>query len=364
MILGHVNSAVLQATSKALESGFCFGATSEGEIELARLIIDAFPGMEKIRFVNSGTEAIMSAIRLARGFTSRNLIIKMAGCYHGHTDALLAEAGSGLATFGLPGSAGVTEGVVHDTLIAPYNDLDAVETILKKFPEQVAALLIEPVCGNMGVVLPEAGYLEGLRKLTQQFGTLLVFDEVMTGFRNNFGGIEKSIGVVPDITVLGKVIGGGMPVGAYGARKEIMEMVSPLGPVYQAGTLSGNPIAMACGIATLTQLQREGFYEELLSKSIALEEGMLNIAKQLGIALQVNRYGSMITPFFTDQPVRDYSSAKLSDTVKFAQFFWAMTDAGVYIPPSQFEAWFISNAHTQTDIEATLNKIKAALTSI
>ena len=361
MILGHVHPKVLAAIESALKNGFCFGASSEGEIELAKLVKEAFPSIEMVRFVNSGTEAVMSAIRLARGFTKREKIVKFSGCYHGHSDFLLAEAGSGLMTYGLPASAGVPEKTVKDTLIAPYNDIPALKKYFEEFPEEIAAVIIEPVVGNMGVVLPEGNYLKELRELVSQYGALLIFDEVMTGFRKCFGGVQTLYGITPDITCLGKVIGGGMPVGAYGARREIMQMVAPLGPVYQAGTLSGNPIAMAAGIATLNELKRPELYTSLNAVSSRFADGLKSLASRKNIPMQVGKHGSMITPFFTDAKVTNYDCAKKADTVRFAKFFNLILENGVFAPPSQFEAWFISMAHTNKDIDETLDIFDEAM---
>jgi glutamate-1-semialdehyde 2,1-aminomutase len=364
LILGHADRKVNEAVKAALDNGATFGASSEAEIRLAELVIEAFPSIEKVRFVNSGTEAVMSAIRLARGFTGRSKIIKFAGNYHGHSDFLLAQAGSGLATLSLPGSAGVPEATVKDTIIAPYNDMAAMEEIFKLNKGQLAAIIVEPVCGNIGVVLPQNDFLAGLRKITKENGSLLIFDEVMTGFRQNFGGVQKYYNITPDITCLGKVIGGGMPVGAYGARKEIMDMVAPLGPVYQAGTLSGNPIAMTAGIHTLQQLKDERLYDRLNQNTEQLAEGIREIAQHRSIEVQVATFGSMITPFFCKEPIHDYASALKSDTQKFAKFFWALIHNGVYVPPSQFEAWFVSARHGQQEIQATLEAVDRALSEL
>ena len=354
MILGHVHPKVLKDIETALVNGFCFGASTEGEIILAKLVKEAFPSISMLRFVNSGTEAVMSAIRLARAYTKREKIVKFSGCYHGHSDFLLAEAGSGLMTYGLPASAGVPEKTVKDTLIAPYNNIAALKEIFEAFPEEIAAVIIEPVVGNMGVVLPEGDYLKELRALTHTYGTLLIFDEVMTGFRIGFGGVQNHYGILPDITCLGKVIGGGMPVGAYGAKKEIMELVAPLGPVYQAGTLSGNPIAMAAGIATLELLKNPELYVQLNTRTQTLATGIRTIATKYNIPMHVAVHGSMITPFFTGNKVFDYATAKTADTERYAKFFNGILAQGIFPPPSQFEAWFVSAAHTDQDIYQTL----------
>ncbi len=354
MILGHVHPKVLKDIETALVNGFCFGASTEGEIILAKLVKEAFPSISMLRFVNSGTEAVMSAIRLARAYTKREKIVKFSGCYHGHSDFLLAEAGSGLMTYGLPASAGVPEKTVKDTLIAPYNNIAALKEIFEAFPEEIAGVIIEPVVGNMGVVLPEGDYLKELRALTHTYGTLLIFDEVMTGFRIGFGGVQNHYGILPDITCLGKVIGGGMPVGAYGAKKEIMELVAPLGPVYQAGTLSGNPIAMAAGIATLELLKNPELYVQLNTRTQTLATGIRTIATKYNIPMHVAVHGSMITPFFTGNKVFDYTTAKTADTERYAKFFNGILAQGIFPPPSQFEAWFVSAAHTDQDIYQTL----------
>jgi len=361
LILGHNDPDVKEATIKALENGTTFGASTENEIVLAELVKEAFPGMDKVRFVNSGTEAVMSAIRLARAFAKKNKIIKFAGCYHGHSDFLLAQAGSGMLTLSLPGSAGVPESVVADTIIVPYNDIEAVADAFEKYKDQIAAVLIEPVPGNMGLVLPEKDFLNKLRDLTTSEGILLICDEVMSGFRQSFGGAQHFYDIKADITCLGKIIGGGMPVGAYGARTEIMDMVAPLGPVYQAGTLSGNPIAMAAGIATLTKLKDEAVYKHINNLTGQLAEGMRRIANEYHAKMQIAVFGSMITPFFNEDRVTDYATALKSDTEKFAQFFWTMIHNGIYPPPSQFETWFVSAKHTEKEIDLTLKAFEKAL---
>ena len=362
MILGHNHRIVLDAVKEAIEKGFTFGASALGEIELAELIYENFSGIDKIRFVNSGTEAVLSAIRLARAFTGRNKIIKFSGCYHGHSDALLVAAGSGVVTFSLPGSAGVPEAAVKDTLIANYNDLQSVKHHFDEFPNDIAAIFIEPVAGNMGVVLPEKEFLQQLKELAHANGALLVIDEVMTGFRSTFGGAQHKLGVTADITCMGKVIGGGFPVGAYAAREEIMNRVAPVGDVYQAGTLSGNPVAMAVGKATLETLKAINPYDDFEKKAQVIEDTLLSAAKEKGIPLTVNRFGSMINPFFTDKKVTNFDDAKSCDTELFAKFFWNVMENGVYIPPSQFEAWFLNTAITGLDMEklqeALRNSIK------
>ena len=361
LILGHNDPDVKEATIKAIENGTTFGASTENEIILAGLVKEAFPGIDKVRFVNSGTEAVMSAVRLARAFTKKNKIIKFAGCYHGHSDFLLAQAGSGLLTLSLPGSAGVPENVVADTIIAPYNDFEAVAQALQKYKNEIAAVLVEPVPGNMGLVLPENYFLQKLRELTSSENVLLICDEVMSGFRESFGGAQHYYKIKPDITCLGKIIGGGMPVGAYGARAEIMDMVAPLGPVYQAGTLSGNPIAMAAGIATLTKLKDASIYKHINNLTGQLANGMRRIANEHHVKMQVTVFGSMITPFFNEHRVTDYTTALKSDTEKFAQFFWTMIHNGIYPPPSQFETWFVSAKHSEKEVEITLEAFKKAI---
>lgn len=358
MILGHRHKKVQRAINKALKNGYSFGASTQNEIKLAKIVCDAFPGMDKVRFVNSGTEAVLSGIRLARAFTGKDKIIKFSGCYHGHQDALLVAAGSGLATLSLPGSKGVPEGAVKNTLIATYNDLESVK---KHFEEHddIAGAIIEPVGGNMGVVIPQDNFLKELKEFLHSKGALLIADEVMTGFRSKFGGAQELLGVEADITCLGKVIGGGFPVGAYGARNEIMEMVAPLGGMYQAGTLSGNPIAMAGGISTLTELKRQDPYKEFDEIGQQIETILLEAAKKYNVDLVVNRFGSMLNPFFTNVKVTNFDEAQTADTKKFGVFFWEMIKNGVFLPPSQFEAWFLSSAINEDDlakIEKGVNK--------
>ena len=349
MVLGHRHKKVQKAVYKALKNGYSFGASTENEITLAKIVCDAFPGMDKVRFVNSGTEAVISGIRLARAYTGKDKIIKFSGCYHGHQDALLVAAGSGLATLSIPGSMGVPEGAVKNTLIATYNDLDSVK---KHFEEHsdIAGVIIEPVGGNMGVVIPQNGFLKELKEYLKTKGALLIADEVMTGFRSKFGGAQELLGAEADITCLGKVIGGGFPVGAYGARNEIMEFVAPLGGMYQAGTLSGNPIAMAGGISTLKELKRQNPYEKFDHIGNRIETILLNAGKKYDVDVTVNRFGSMMNPFFTKLEVTNFAQAQTSDTSKFAIFFWEMIKNGVFLPPSQFEAWFLSSAITEEDI--------------
>ena len=361
LILGHAHRGVLADIVEAAGNGTSFGAPTEYENALARRVVEAFPSMDMVRFVSSGTEAAMSALRLARAYTGRDKIIKFQGGYHGHADALLVAAGSGAMAHGVPDSAGVTASFAQDTLIAEYNDLASVEEHVRAYAGQIACVIVEPVAGNMGVVPPAPGFLQGLRRLTEESESLLVFDEVITGFRVAYGGAQHMCGVSPDLTCLGKIIGGGMPVGAYGARREIMETVSPLGPMYQAGTLSGNPVAMAAGIATLDELKRPGRYEELESKAQRLEEGFRRAFAQAETPLQINRVGSMMTLFFSESRVTGWSSVSESDGDGFARFFHRMLEEGVYLPPSPFEAMFVSTAHGETDIDATIEAAAQAL---
>ncbi len=360
MILGHRHKKVEKAAKKALKKGYSFGASTAAEIKLAKIVCDAFPEMDKVRFVNSGTEAVLSGIRLARAFTGKDKIIKFSGCYHGHQDALLVAAGSGLATLSLPGSKGVPEGAVKNTLIAEYNNLDSVKKHFEQH-DDIAGVIIEPVGGNMGVVIPQNDFLKELKEYLASKGALLIADEVMTGFRSTFGGAQEKLGVVADITCLGKVIGGGFPVGAYGARNEIMENVAPLGGMYQAGTLSGNPIAMAGGIATLSELKRQNPYDKFDEIGNTLENILLDTAKKYKVDLVVNRFGSMMNPFFTKNKVTNFEQAQTSDTQKFAVFFWEMIKNGVFLPPSQFEAWFLNSAITEKDIQVFSNAVDKAM---
>ena len=363
LILGHSNPEVIEAIIRAARHGTSFGASTPTETDLAALVTEAFPAVEKVRFVSSGTEATMSAIRLARAATGRKIIVKFEGCYHGHSDALLVKAGSGVATLGIPGSAGVPEEFVEFTLALPYNDLGAVETAFTKFKGQIACVIVEPVVGNMGCVPPNPGYLEGLRDLTKRQGALLIFDEVMTGFRVAFGGASELYGIRPDLTTLGKIIGGGLPVGAYGGSASLMDLVAPVGPVYQAGTLSGNPLAMAAGITTLCELKanRKPYYQQLDERSGKLVSGVLQAAREAGVAMTANRVGSMFTFFFTDKQVTNWESAATCDTTKFGRFHGALLDAGVWLPPSQFEAAFLSVAHTLGHIDDTIAAAREAL---
>lgn len=363
MILGHRPKKIEKSIVKALKNGYTFGATSTGEIELAKIICDAFPNMDKVRFVNSGTEAVLSALRLARAFTNKNKIIKFSGCYHGHTDALLVAAGSGLATLSLPGSSGVPKEAVQNTLIAEYNNIEKIKNHINKH-DDIAAVILEPITGNMGVIVPSPEFISELRRITKEKGILIIADEVMTGFRSKFGGAQELIDLEADITCLGKVIGGGFPVGAYGARNEIMEMVAPLGDMYQAGTLSGNPIAMASGIATLKELKKQNPFDTFNKVARKIETILKEAAKVNNVALQVNRFGSMINPFFTKNVVVDFKTAQTSDTEKFKTFFWSMVRNGVFLPPSQFEAWFLSTALSNKDLKIIEKAIYAAMQAI
>ena len=362
LILGHAHPEVVAAVEIANRNGASFGACTPVEAELAEAVIEAFPSIAKVRFVSSGTEATMSAIRLARAFTGRKYIVKFEGCYHGHADSLLVKAGSGVATLGIPGSAGVLEELAQFTLALPFNNREAVDQAFQKFKMQIACVIVEPVVGNMGCVPPRDGYLQFLRDVTAKNGTLLIFDEVMTGFRLAFGGAQQLYRIQPDLTTLGKIIGGGLPVGAYGGRADIMEMIAPLGPVYQAGTLSGNPLAMAAGLATLRHLkQHPEIYQQLEQRSATLMKGVLDAAKQKGVALTANRAGSMLTWFFLPGEVHDWDSAARSDTQAFAKFYRGMLERGIYLPPSQYEALFVSSAHTEEDVQRTIAAAQEAL---
>jgi glutamate-1-semialdehyde 2,1-aminomutase len=363
LILGHAPASVVQAVVAAARNGTSFGASVAQEADLAELVIAAFPHIQKVRFVNSGTEAVMSAIRLARAYTKRKFVVKFEGCYHGHADGLLAKAGSGIATLGIPGSAGVPQEFTQFTLALPFNDAETLEYAFNKFKHQIAAVIVEPVVGNMGCVPASGGYLAALRAITQREKTVLIFDEVMTGFRVAFGGAQELYGIRPDLTTLGKIIGGGLPVGAYGGASEIMDLVAPLGPMYQAGTLSGNPLAMAAGVATLQTLKdkRAEIYPQLEKLSALLVDGVAGIAKDAGISMRANRVGSMFTWFFTPNAVTDWTSAAKSDTQAFARFHRAMLDQGIYLPPSQYEAAFLSAAHTETNIQETIAAARKSL---
>ncbi len=360
LILGHAPLQVVKSVQRAAESGTSFGAPTELETRMAQMVCKAVPSLEMIRFVSSGTEATMSALRVARAYTKRDKIVKFAGCYHGHSDGLLAKAGSGATTLGVPDSPGVPDGYTQNTLIARYNDLDSVSDLFAAWPD-IAAVIVEPVAANMGVIPPKAGFLQGLRELTAKAGALLVFDEVITGFRLAYGGAQGIYGINPDLTCLGKVIGGGLPVGAYGGRADIMKMIAPAGPVYQAGTLSGNPLAMTAGLETLRALGQEDTYSELERRASILAEGITRAAAGSGTPVQVSRAGSILTVFFSAEPVIDYESATRSDTRQFARFHQKLLEQGIYWPPSQYEAAFVSLAHSDNDIEATIKAIEKAL---
>ncbi|MFK7694204.1 glutamate-1-semialdehyde 2,1-aminomutase [Paenibacillus sp. HJGM_3] len=354
LIMGHAHPEVVEAIKRMAELGTSFGAPTLIETEMAKLVCERVPSIEVVRMVNSGTEATMSALRLARGYTGRSKILKFEGCYHGHADSLLIKAGSGVATLGLPDSPGVPEGVAVNTITVPYNDLESVRLAFSKFGEEIAAVIVEPVAGNMGVVPPLPRFLEGLREVTTQYGSVLIFDEVMTGFRVGYHCAQGRFGITPDLTCLGKVIGGGLPVGAYGGKREIMERMAPSGPIYQAGTLSGNPLAMIAGLTTLQLVGQPGVYEELERKSARLEQGFAANARELGIASTINRIGSMVCPFFTEERVINYETAKTSDLGRFSRYFGHMLDLGISVAPSQFEGMFVSAAHSDEDIEATI----------
>jgi glutamate-1-semialdehyde 2,1-aminomutase len=354
MILGHAHPGVVAALKKAIPKGTSYGAPTLLEVELAAKVKKAFPSMELMRMVSSGTEAVMSAIRLARGYTGKDKILKFEGCYHGHGDSLLVKAGSGATTFGIPDSLGVPEDLAKHTLTASYNDLEGVKSLVRQYSGQIACIIVEPIAGNMGVVLPEKEFLEGLRKICNGEGIILVFDEVISGFRVAYGGAQELYQIKADLTCLGKIIGGGLPVGAYGGKREIMEKIAPLGGVYQAGTLSGNPLAMTAGLMTLELLKSKKVYQDLEKKTYYLTEAISEKAEENGISITINRGTGMFTLFFTAGPVRDYRTAKTSDTKRFAQFFIEMMEQGIYLPPSQFEAWFISLAHTQKDLDQTI----------
>ena len=364
LVLGHAHPAVIEALKKAAEGGTSYGAPVEQEVELARLICEALPSVEAVRLVNSGTEACMSAVRLARAYTGRDKIIKFAGCYHGHADGLLVKAGSGAMTHGIPTSAGVPASYATETLVADYNDLSSVERLVDTYSSEIAGVIVEPVAGNMGVVPPAPGFLEALRHLTANNGALLILDEVITGFRLSSGGAQGIFGITPDITCMGKIIGGGLPVGAYGGRREIMEMVAPVGPMYQAGTLSGNPLAVAAGVATLTELQQPGTYQLLEFLAGRLTNGLAQVFRREEVPATINRVGSMLTGFFNPGPVGTLAEAEQSDTASYGRYFHAMLERGVYLAPSQFEAGFVSLAHTDEDIDRTVAAAGAALAAL
>jgi glutamate-1-semialdehyde 2,1-aminomutase len=364
LILGHADTRITNALKKCIDSGTSFGAATELETRLARMICEAMPSMEMVRFVNSGTEATMSALRLARAYTGKDKIVKFAGCYHGHSDGLLVSGGSGMATLGIPDSPGVPGSIARTTLVAKYNDIQSIARIFEKYPNDIAAVIVEPVAANMGVVLPSRSFLRGLRKVTRKYGALLIFDEVITGFRVAYGGAQQLYGINPDLTCLGKIIGGGLPVGAYGGRREIMELIAPSGSVYQAGTLSGNPLAMTAGIETLKRLKNVSAYQKLEEMGYLLQEGIAAEACRAGIPVTIPRMGSLLTVFFTDKPVTDFDSAKYSDTRLFAVFFSELLKNGIYWPPAQYEAAFLSLAHNRKDIDDTLLAARRAFAKL
>ncbi len=364
MIMGHAHPRIIATLKRVASKGTSFGAPTPLEIELASRVKKAFPSIELVRMVSSGTEAVISAIRVARGYTGRNKIIKFEGCYHGHGDSLLVKAGSGATTFGIPDSLGIPEDLARHTLTAPYNDLERVRILVEQYPNQIACIIVEPIAGNMGVILPEKGFLEGLREICSEKGIVLIFDEVISCFRVAYGGAQELYGIQADLTCLGKIIGGGLPVGAYGGKERMMEQVAPLGGVYQAGTLSGNPLAMAVGIETLEMLRSKKVYQELEKKTAYLCEGIAECAESHEIPVCINQATGMFTLFFTEGPVKDYGTAKMSDTRRFARFFIEMLDQGIYLPPSQFEAWFISLAHTQKDLDRTIEACDHAFKKI
>ncbi|MBO5302354.1 MAG: glutamate-1-semialdehyde 2,1-aminomutase [Peptococcaceae bacterium] len=364
LLLGHQPEAVSKAVMEALTKGSTYGAPTGIEVEMAKKIVDAVPSVEMVRMVSSGTEATMSALRLARGYTGRNKIVKFEGCYHGHADHLLIKAGSGALTFGVPSSPGVPESIASETLTAQYNDIDSVKALFAQYPDQIAAVIVEPIAGNMGLVLPKEGFLEGLREVTAENGALLIFDEAISGFRASFGGAQKVYNIMPDLTCMGKIIGGGLPVGAYGGKKEIMMHVAPVGPVYQAGTLSGNPLAMAAGMAILDELAKPGVYEEIEAKTKKLVQGLQAAADKAGVKIALNQSASLFTIFFTETPVDSYKAAMTSNTEQFKVFFQAMLGQGFYLPPSQFECWFVSQAHSDEDIENTIKAAEIAFQAV
>ena len=364
LLLGHQPEAVSKAVMTALTKGSTYGAPTGIEVEMAKKIVDAVPSVEMVRMVSSGTEATMSALRLARGYTGRNKIVKFEGCYHGHADHLLIKAGSGALTFGVPSSPGVPESIASETLTAQYNDIDSVKALFAQYPGQIAAVIVEPIAGNMGLVLPKEGFLEGLREVTAEHGALLIFDEVISGFRASFGGAQKVYNIMPDLTCMGKIIGGGLPVGAYGGKKEIMMHVAPVGPVYQAGTLSGNPLAMAAGMAIIDELAKPGVYEAIEAKTKKLVDGLRQAADQAGVKVSINHSASLFTIFFTETPVDSYAAAMTSNTEQFKVFFQSMLDQGYYLPPSQFECWFVSQAHSDEDIANTILAAEKAFQAV
>ena len=364
LALGHAHPVVVEAVQRAAADGTSFGAPVEQEVQLAEIVCQAFPSVDMLRLVNSGTEACMSALRLARAFTGRSKIVKFAGNYHGHADGLLVQAGSGALTHGIPTSAGVPESYAAETLVATYNDTASVETLFDAWPDDIAAVIVEPVAGNMGVVLPAEGFHVDLRRITEANGALLIFDEVITGFRVGYGGAQALFGITPDITTMGKIIGGGLPVGAYGGRRDVMQMVAPLGPMYQAGTLSGNPLAVAAGVATLTELQRPGVYEQLEATAVRFTEGVAAAFREAEVPSTINRVASMFTGFFNPGPITSLAQVEQSDTAIYGRYFHALLDRGVYIAPSQFEAGFVSIAHTDADIDRAIEAVVEALAAV
>lgn len=360
MIMGHAHPEIIRSVQETAVNGTSFGASTPLEIDLAAMVCEAVPSIEKVRFVNSGTEATMSAIRLARGYTGKNIVVKFDGCYHGHADSFLVKAGSGVITLGIPGSPGVPEDIVKNTISIPYNNVQELEKTLNDDSLDIACVILEPVAGNMGCVQPTEEFLQTLRKLTSERGIVLIFDEVITGFRLSYGGAQEFFGVTPDLTCLGKIIGGGLPVGAYGGKTEIMDQIAPDGPVYQAGTLSGNPLAMAAGIATLKLLQEQGFYKKLNEKSAWFADELKNVSKKAGLAVELNSVGSLMTPFFTSEPVNDFESAMKADTVLYGEHWRAMLEMGVYLAPSQFEVAFVSGIHTEEELKRVVEKTESS----
>lgn len=364
LIFGHNDPVVQEAVMSAVQKGTTFGMPTEIETLMAEKIVELIPSIEKVRMVSSGTEATMSALRLARGYTGRDKIVKCGGCYHGHADHLLIQAGSGALTFGVPSSPGVPENIAHETLTATYNDIDSFKALFAEYQNEIAAVIIEPIPGNMGLILPEEGFLEALRELTKENGSLLIFDEVISGFRASLGGAQKRFGIMPDLTCLGKIIGGGLPVGAFGGRADIMDHLAPVGDVYQAGTLSGNPLAMKAGYTTLCELQKRNPYADLDARAKKLKEGLAAAADAHGVRATINQVGSLLTVFFTDRPVNTYADAQTSSVDQYRIFFQALLAEGIYLPPSQFECWFISTAHTDADIEKTIQAAEKAFAAV
>lgn len=364
IILGHAHPALTQAIQETAQDGVLYGTPTSKEVEFATLLRDAIPSMEQIRFVNSGTEAVMTTIRLARAYTGRNKILKFAGCYHGHSDLVLVAAGSGPSTLGIPDSAGIPTSIAQEVITVPYNDIPALQEALVKWGDQIAGVLVEPLVGNFGIVPPAPNFLEQVNELVHQVGGLVIYDEVITAFRFHFGGIQNLFGIEPDLTALGKIIGGGLPIGAYGGRKEIMDKVAPMGPMYQAGTMAGNPLSIAAGIACIRELSKERTYERLEEMGIRLEEGIRSSAAKHGVQITLNRFGGALTVYFTDQEVTDYDSAQTSDSEKFGEFFRLMLEQGIYLAASKYEAWFITTAHTDQDVDITLQAVDVAFSKM